>query len=301
MGRPSLTSRNTMEYSTIRSGLHYNFTMDYSTIDSRLQGNTTMDCTNTIDHSSNVGSPFTSWVLFLKFGLPVPTFLPWLLLGSMIQVVPSLTLSPFFPDSVSSSSSRSWKWKTTFIARFSAGVSGVWALMVLYQSPSMCSDLMLTYSPSAQHLILFSLGVHIAEAVDMLINLHPSMLMVHHILVIICFAGALLADKAIGFAVLSLVTEINAVFNKTRILHIITNTPKDSIEYIWNAYLNIFTFFIRILIIVWMNNQCFLYYGVLPLPFLLPCSAGLLIVNLWNLSVFRQLVQKDVFRKVKSS
>merc|ERR1712215_670967 len=290
-----------MDYSAISSGLHYNFTMDYSTIDSRLQDNTTMDCNNNINHSSNADSPYTSWVLFLKFGFPVPTFLPWLLLGSMIQVVLSLILPHFTPDSVSSSSSRTWKWRTTFIARFSAGVSGVWALIVLYHSPSMCSDLMLSYSPAARHLVIFSLGVHIAEAVDMLINLHPSMLMLHHILVIICFTGALLTDKAIGFAVLSLVTEINAVFNKTRILHIITNTPKDSIEYLNTAYLNIFTFFIRMLIIVWMNNQCFLYYGVLPLPFLLSCGVGLLIVNLWNMSVFRQLVQKDVFRKSKSS
>merc|ERR1712215_128132 len=138
-----------MDYSAISSGLHSNFTMDYSTIDYRLQDNTTMDCNNTINHMSNAASPFTSWVLFLKFGLPVPTFLPWLLLGSMIQVVLSLILAPFLPDSVSSSSSRSWKWKSTFIARFSARVSGVWALIVLYQSPSMCSDLMLTYSSSA--------------------------------------------------------------------------------------------------------------------------------------------------------
>merc|ERR1712215_317892 len=245
-----------MDYSAISSGLHSNITMDYSTIDSRLQDNTTMDCNNTCNHMSNATSPFTSLVLFLKFGLPVPTFLPWLLLGSMIQVVLSLILAPFLPDSGSSSSSRSWKWKTTFIARFSACITGGWALMVLYHSPSMCSDLMLSYSPSAKLLIIFSLGVHLAEAMDMLINLHPSMLMLHHILVIICFTGALLTEKAIGFAVLSLVTEINAVFNKTRILHIIINTPRDSIEYIWNAYLNIFTFFIRILVIVWMNNQC---------------------------------------------
>merc|ERR1712236_136799 len=307
MGRPSLTSRGSlnwfsnfhraMDYTTITSGLGYNLTLDYSTINSRLQDNRTLDCNNTTNHLNNDSVPFASWVLFVKFGLPVPSFVPWLLLGSMIQVVLSLTLASFLPDSISSSSSRSWKWKATFTARVSAGISGLWAVVALYQSPSMYSDLMFTYSPSAQHLVIFSLGVHIAEVVDMLINLHPSMLMLHHILVIICFTGALLTDKAIGFAVLSLVTEINAVFNKTRILHIITNTPKDSIEFIWNAYLNIFTFFIRILIIVWMNNQCFLYYGVLPLPFLLSCSAGLLIVNIWNLSVFRQLVQKDVFRK----
>merc|ERR1719228_608805 len=160
---------------------------------------------------------------------------------------------------------------------------------------------MLSYSPSAKLLIIFSLGVHLAEAMDMLINLHPSMLMLHHILVIICFTGALLTEKAIGFAVLSLVTEVNAVFNKTRILHLITGVDQGSLEFTRNAKLNIITFFIRILIIGWMNNQCFLYLGVLPLSFLIPCTLGLGIVNIWNLSVFKTLLQKDVLGKVKNN
>ena len=193
------------------------------------------------------------------------------------------------------------KWRTTCIARLSAAITGSWAVWVLCESPSMRADLMLTTSLSAQHLVIFSLGVHLAEAVDMLLHAKPNMLLVHHLLVIICFGGALITEMAVGFAVLSLVTEVNAVFNKTRILHIITATDHGSMEYIRNAWINIFTFFIRILIIGWMNNQCFFYIGVLPLSFLIPCTVGLGIVNIWNLSVFKTLIQKDVLGKHKAS
>jgi len=127
---------------------------------------------------------------------------------------------------------------------------------------------MFSSSTAAVYLVIFSVGVHIAEAIDMLLYCKPSMLLLHHIMVIICFSGALLTKKAIGFAVLSLVTEINAVFNKTRILHIITGIDSESETYKRNALVNVFTFFIRILIIGWMNNQCFNYLDVLPLSFL---------------------------------
>merc|ERR1711936_601630 len=227
--------------------------------------------------------------------------LPWLLIGPMIHILTSLLLLPFTPSSAMDSDSKRCKWRMTLVARLTAAITGSSAVMVLYSSPSLQADLMLTSSVSAQQLIHFSLGVHIAEAADMLIKSKPSMLLVHHLLVILCFSGALLTEKAVGFAVLSLITEVNAVFNKTRILHIITSTDKDSMEYKINALLNIFTFFLRILIMGWMNNQCFLYLDVLPLPFLLSCAAGILIVNIWNLSVFRTLVQKDILGKHKQS
>ena len=277
--------------------------MDYGTVFSRLLPNISLANNYTI-HQDVMDTPtntLTSWVLLLKYGFSMPSFLPWLLLGPTIHLVTSLLILPFTPSSVIDSSSRRWKWRTTFIARLCAAVTGSWAVFALYTSPALCADLMLTSSISAQRLVIFSLGVHMAEAADMIIHGRPGMLLVHHLLVIICFTGALITGKAVGFAVLSLVTEVNAVFNKTRIIHIITGTAHDSVEYIRNAQLNIFTFFIRILIIGWMNNQCFLYLGVLPLPFLMSCGAGLFIVNIWNLSVFRTLIQKDIIGKHKAN
>jgi len=277
--------------------------MEYETVFSRLQPNITevSNYSSSMDDIDTPTNSLISWVLFVKFGFQVPSFLPWLLLGPTIHLLTSILVQPIIPSSVLDSTSRRCKWRTTYIARLCAAITGSWAVIVLYNSPALRADLMLTSSLSAQHLVIFSLGVHMAEAVDMFISSKPSMLLVHHFLVIICFTGALVTEKAVGFAVLSLVTEVNAVFNKTRILHIITSTDKNSLEYVRNALLNVFTFFIRVLIIGWMNNQCFLYLGVLPLPFLLSCGVGLLIINIWNLSVFRTLIQKDILGKHKAS
>ena len=288
------------------SGLHLSttpclsFIMDYDAASLRLLPNTSIpDNYSFVNDVMDNPTNSLSWVLLIK--QRVPPYLPYLLLGPAIQLLASFLLLPYTPESVLSSRSRINKWRTTFLARLSAGITGSWAVLALYESPAMCQDLMLSSSLSGQHLVLFSLGVHLAEAVDMLLHCKPGMLLLHHVLVIICFAGALITNMAIGFAVLSLVTEVNAVFNKTRILHLITGTDQTSSEFTRNAKLNIFTFFIRILIIGWMNNQCFLYLGVLPLSFLIPCTVGLGIVNIWNLSVFKTLLKKDLFSKNKTN
>ena len=54
---------------------------------------------------------------------------------------------------------------------------------------------MLGTSPAAVRLILFSLGVHIAETVDMAATRQLSLLSLHHVAVILCFAGALATNK----------------------------------------------------------------------------------------------------------
>jgi len=224
----------------------------------------------------------------------------WLLVGLLLHFLGGLVLLPQPPASVLSSESRLWKWQNTFMARIAAAITGLWAVAALYASPEMRNDLMLTSSSSAESLVAFSIGVHVAEAVDMVWHKQPSKLLVHHVFVILCFAGALLTGKAVGFAVLSLVTEVNSVFNKTRIIHVVSSIDRASEEFQLNARINLATFAIRMAIVAWMNHQSFLYFGVLPLAFLLPCNLGLLFVNFWNISVFRQLVVADLVKKAKA-
>ena len=222
-----------------------------------------------------------------------------ILLGPLLYLLGSVALLPLAPDYITASSKRLQKWRSTNLARLAAGISGVWALAALHDSLALRRDLMYGSSEMAVNLIIFSLGVHIAEVLDMLIIRQFSLLSIHHVAVIICFAGALLTKSSIGFAVLTLVTELNAVTNKTRILHIISQTDNNSLEFIINSYVNILTFFIRILVIFWMNNQAFQYFSEDPCVFFACCSLGLLFVNMWNLSVFKTLIVKDVIRKQK--
>ena len=106
----------------------------------------------------------------------------------------------------------------------------------------------------------------------------------------------LISDK-LDFLHLSLVTEVNSVFNKTRIIHVVAGIDRASNEFQLNARINLATFAIRMAIVAWMNHQSFLYFDTLLLAFLLPCNLGLLFVNFWNISVFRQLVVADLLVK----
>ena len=161
----------------------------------------------------------------------------------------------------------------------------------------MRQDLMFTSTKSAKRLTAFSVGVHVAEALDMMLQENASKLLVHHLFVITCFTSALLKDRAVGFAVLSLVTEVNSVFNKTRIIHLVAGLPRRSLQFQRNAKINLVTFVVRMIIVAWMNLKSFLYFDTLPLSFLLPCNLGLLFVNFWNVSVFKQLVFADLVAK----
>ena len=158
-----------------------------------------------------------------------------ILLGPLLYLLGSVALLPLAPDYITASSKRLQKWRSTNLARLAAGISGVWALAALHDSLALRRDLMYGSSEMAVNLIIFSLGVHIVEVLDMLIIRQFSLLSIHHIAVILCFAGAVVSSKAIGFAVLTLVTELNAVTNKTRILHVISDTNTMSVEYRTNA------------------------------------------------------------------
>jgi hypothetical protein len=143
------------------------------------------------------------------------------------------------------------------MTRLTSGISGAWACSTFYNSPEMRADLMLAASPSAACLVAFSVGVHLAESVNMVCHNKPSNLLVHHVFAIICFIGAFLTGKAVGFAVLSLVTEINNVFNKTRILHLVAGVSRVSEKFQNNARINIATFTVRMAIMTWINYQFF--------------------------------------------
>ena len=224
----------------------------------------------------------------------------WSMMGALLHILGSFALSASAPSSITCSTSRLAKWRSTSMARVSAAITACWAVGSLLAGRQMRNDLMFNSTKSAKQLTAFSIGVHLAEAVDMVLQGQASKLLVHHLFVITCFTSALLTDRAVGFAVLSLVTEVNSVFNKTRIIHLVAGLPRRSNQFQRNAKINLATFVVRMMIVAWMNLQSFLYFNVLPLSFLLPCNLGLLFVNFWNVSVFKQLVFADLVAKAQT-
>ena len=105
-------------------------------------------------------------------------------MGPIFQLLGSILLDPFTPDQVQSCSIRKFRWRTTYLARIAAGVTGVFATVALHQSPHIQSDLMFGSSSEMVNLITFSIGVW---AVNMVIHRQFSLLTIHHLAVIACF------------------------------------------------------------------------------------------------------------------
>ena len=106
------------------------------------------------------------------------------IMGPIFQLLGSILLDPFTPDQVQSCSIRKFRWRTTYLARIAAGVTGVFATVALHQSPHIQSDLMFGSSSEMVNLITFSIGVW---AVNMVIHRQFSLLTIHHLAVIACF------------------------------------------------------------------------------------------------------------------
>ena len=234
-----------------------------------------------------------------SLSFPLPAAALWLSVGLLLHLLGSLVLLPTSPASVTSSASSKWKWQSTYLARNASALTGIWALTALYTSPEMRYDLMFGSSSSGECLLAFSIGVHLAEAVDMVWHMQLCKLLIHHVFVVLCFIGALLTGKAVGFGVLTLATEVSMVFLKTRRINVMTGLDRASKKFQLNARINLATLATKVVILSWMNYQSFLYFGILPLAFLLTCNFGLLFVNFWSISIFNQLVVIDLLKKTK--
>merc|ERR1711936_1538899 len=105
------------------------------------------------------------------------------LVGPAIITVGNIMLRP--PKYLTSNLARA-KWRTTFISRLNAAITGLWALLVLCDSEVVRLDLLYGVSDLARTFLAFSLGVHAGELVEMMVNSQYSMLTSHHIGSIVC-------------------------------------------------------------------------------------------------------------------
>jgi len=223
-----------------------------------------------------------------------------LLLGPIIELVGSFIIKRWFlPAYIQTSPQRIFKWRTTQIARITAGITGIMAIYALHDNDVLIRDTLHGNTKASLYCIVFSLGVHVAETIEMILYKQYSFLTIHHILAVACLFAASYCTMVQGFAVIFLVPEINAVFNKTRILHLVADLDRNSLEYTINSYINVFTFFLRVLIVAWLHGQSFQLFVDKPDVLFTTCFICTSFVNFWNMTCFKTLVIKDVLRKKK--
>merc|ERR1719461_1889673 len=130
--------------------------------------------------------------------------------GSLTFALLNLATAALVPASASSSAQQRWKWRNVATSLVHSVITGSWALAAFYQW---------SHTVSSHSLVCFSIGYFLYDAADMIAHHRKRStyeLLLHHGLVILCYAVAVLSAQFVAFVALSLVVEVNSVFLHAR-------------------------------------------------------------------------------------
>ncbi|NP_001278085.1 TLC domain-containing protein 2 isoform 2 [Mus musculus] len=107
-----------------------------------------------------------------------------------------------------------WMWRNIFVSLIHSLLSGVGALVGLWQFPQMVTDPINDHPPWARVLVAVSVGYFAADGVDMLWNQTLAQawdLLCHHLAVVSCLSTAVVSGHYVGFSMVSLLLELNSI------------------------------------------------------------------------------------------
>ncbi|KAK4471050.1 hypothetical protein MN116_000560 [Schistosoma mekongi] len=196
-------------------------------------------------------------------------------------------------------------WQNTCVSLVHAVVSGIWSLSTFYFEPDFLKDLINLSTWKTTSLVSYSLGYFIFDFAHMAI-LHPyrstAELLVHHFVIFLCFSSALLSGKYIGYAVVSLLPEVNSVFLHLRRVMNYLHIPKENCFFHATCLLNIGTFIVfRFMVLSWMAWWIFVNRDKIPSGYYCLGSVGLSVLIVMNIVLFIRVVYADFFSKVTSA
>ncbi|XP_047463482.1 TLC domain-containing protein 2-like [Mugil cephalus] len=218
------------------------------------------------------------------------------------------------PSTVQPAPNKTWKWRNISTSLVHSLITGAGAVLCFHRHPHMVEDFICFYSPTSHGLVAVSTGYFIHDLLDMALNqpLKRSWeLLLHHSVVISCFALAVTSRLYLGFAVVSLLVEINSVFLHIRQLMLLSGrrnrpdtglrTPRPSLTYSVISWFNLGTFLLfRVCTLGWMTHWLAGHSEQMPRYVLMMGTAGLSLVSTMNMVLFYRLLRADVFTKASS-
>ncbi|RMC10760.1 hypothetical protein DUI87_12472 [Hirundo rustica rustica] len=163
-----------------------------------------------------------------------------------------------------------WKWRNIWTSLTHSVLSGGGALAGFYLHPDMSKDLVGTHPPGAHSLVAVS--------------------------VIICFGIAVLLHQYVGFALVSLLVEINTIFLHVRQILLMANLVHTTC-YRLNSLVNIGTYVVfRIATLAWMTRWLFLNRQNVPPAAYAVGTVGMAIMMPMNIILFYRLLRSDFFK-----
>ncbi|XP_030041795.1 calfacilitin-like [Microcaecilia unicolor] len=198
------------------------------------------------------------------------------------------------PQHVARDEMRSWRWRNLSVSMVHSLLTGTWALLCISEAPEMLTNISDGGTPFSSLLPCVSLGYFIADTVDMVANGQSRAsweFLLHHALVVPCFAYATVMGCYVSGAVIALLVEVNSVFLHTRLLLKLSNA-QDSVFYRVNKYINLLTFIcFRLGAQLYLTG--YLMWNLQTMPhghcFLLP----LVLIDLIMLVYLQRLVRAD--------
>ncbi|TEA28521.1 calfacilitin [Neophocaena asiaeorientalis asiaeorientalis] len=141
---------------------------------------------------------------------------------------------------------RTWRWHNLLVSFAHSIVSGIWALLCIWQTPEMLVDVESAWSLSGYLLVCFSAGYFIHDTLDIVVSQQARAsweYLVHHVMAMGAFFSGIFWSRFVGGGVLTLLVEVSNIFLTIRMMMKINNA-QDLLLYRVNKYINLFMYFL---------------------------------------------------------
>ncbi|XP_028323139.1 TLC domain-containing protein 2-like [Gouania willdenowi] len=198
---------------------------------------------------------------------------------------------------------KAWKWRNIGTSLAHSALTGVGAALCFYLQPQMLNDLISSYSLHSHKLVAVSTGYFIHDFLDLALNQSVRLsweVLLHHSMVISCFSYAVKSRFHLGFAVVSLLVEINSVFLHIRQLLLLSGRTNRSIRpsrtFTVTSWLNLGTLLVfRVGILGWMTCWLLNHRQKMHSYVFMLGTVGLSVISTMSMALFYRLLRADVF------
>ncbi|CAO2644204.1 TLC domain-containing protein 2 [Lemmus lemmus] len=192
-----------------------------------------------------------------------------------------------------------WMWRNIFVSLMHSLLSGAGSLVGLWLYPQMVIDPIHGHPSWAVVLVAVSVGYFLADGVDMLWNQNVAQawdLLCHHLVVVSCLSIAVLSGHFVGFAMVSLLLELNSICLHLRKLLLLSHKASSlAFRVISWATLTTLALF-RLLPLGWMSLWLFRQRNQVSLALVILGGTGLVFVGSMSISLGVRILIRDVLQ-----
>ncbi|KAF6097671.1 TLC domain containing 1 [Phyllostomus discolor] len=151
---------------------------------------------------------------------------------------------------------RTWRWHNLLVSFTHSIVSGIWALLCVWQTPELLVEIETAWSLSGYLLVCLSAGYFIHDTVDIVVSRQARAsweYLVHHVMAMGAFFSGIFWSSFVGGGVITLLVEVSNIFLTIRMMMKISNAQNLLLYRINKYYVgqgNLGTFLLGILLML---------------------------------------------------